>query len=346
MYPKVISNSDCLVLRKKIEDAQAIAITCHVSPDGDAIGSSLALYHILIALGKRATIITPDQLPNSLRFLPGTDCIIPYSCNQKLANKALEECDLIFCLDYNSLYRIDTLGEDVKKSPAYKILIDHHLEPEKFTNIEISRPEISSTCLLLLYVINQLGYFDKINAIVAECIYVGMMTDTGNFSYNSSDPYIYIAISDLLKKGINKDDIYNHIYNSNSESRLRICGYALERKMKLYREHHAALITLDKNELIKYNYCKGDTEGLVNVPLSIPGIQYSAFLREDSEYIKISMRSVGNFPVNELCEKYFNGGGHKNAAGGEFYDSLSNAINLFESLLNENKKYFEEYANE
>ena len=188
----------------------------------------------------------------------------------------------------------------------------------------------------------QLGYDSCIDQQAAECIYAGMMTDTGNFTYNSTDPSLYLVISELIKKGIRKDEIYRQIFNLNSESRLRICGYALSDKMYLYPNHHAALIVLDKEDLKRWDYNKGDTEGLVNKPLSIPGIYYSVYLREDDEYIKVSTRSIGDFPVNKMCEDHFNGGGHKNAAGGEYKGSLAQAIELFESLLNDNDKYFKE----
>lgn len=341
---KCLSNiiEDCNIdaVRRLIDDAKNIVITCHVSPDGDAIGSSLALMHVLTQINKNVAVVTPDQCPKSLLFLPGTENIIPYSVNKITVEHKIQSADLIFCLDFNSLYRVDKMEQVLNTAIATKVLIDHHLEPEEFATIKISRPELSSTCLLLYYVLFQLGYSNFISKDVATCIYAGMMTDTGNFSYNSSDEKIYLVIADLVSRGIEKDDIYNRIYNTNNESRLRICGYALSEKLQLFKIHKAALITLTKEELAKFQYEKGDTEGLVNIPLSIPEIEYSAFFREDDEYVKISMRSIGDFPVNKLCEQYFNGGGHKNAAGGEFYGSIVDAENLFKSTLFENDKYF------
>lgn len=312
-------------------------IVCHVSPDGDAIGSSLGLWHLLLSINKKATIITPDQPPKSLSFLPGISEIISYSSSPEIAKKILFEAEAIICLDFNSLSRIDRLELEFKNITAPKVIIDHHLYPEDFAELKISYPQVSSTCALLYYVIYQMGLSDKLSSNAAECIYTGMMTDTGNFSYNSSDSDLYLIISELIKKGINKDQIYTQIYNTNTESSLRVNGYAISNKMRLFYEQNAALITLNKEELEKHNYQKGDTEGLVNVPLSIPGISFSAFFREDKEFVKISMRSKGDFPVNTICEKYFNGGGHKNAAGGEFYGSLNEAIALFESVLINNK---------
>ncbi len=340
MRSNIVEETDIIALRELINNANNIVITCHVSPDGDAIGSSLALKHVLIQLNKNVEVITPDQCPKSLQFLPGVNSILPYSIKESSANSKFHEADVIFCLDYNSLYRVDKMADVLRGTNATKVLIDHHLDPETFANIIISKPHLSSTCLLLYHVINQLCLSNYITKDVATCIYTGMLTDTGNFSYNSNDPEIYLAISNLLKRGVDKDYIYNRVYNTNNESRIRLCGYALGKKMQIFPQHHAALIILNKEELDKFHYEKGDTEGLVNIPLSIPGIYYSAFFREDDEYIKISMRSIGDFPVNTLCENYYNGGGHKNAAGGEYYGSIFEAEILFKSILIVNDKYF------
>lgn len=340
MFPQVIEEHNIDTINLAIQNAEQIVITCHVSPDGDAIGSSLALWGVLKSLGKKVVIITPDQVPISLQFLPNISEIKSYSCDKHLCDSIFAISDLIFCLDFNALSRVDKMSKVLQESSAMKVLIDHHLDPENFASIIISQPQISSTCLLLLFVLYQLNLVEHINQEAAEGIYAGMMTDTGNFTYNSEDPYIYIAIAELIKKGIRKEFIYKKLYNTNTEERLRLCGYALGNKMTIYPEHHAALIYLSKQELEQYNYQKGDTEGLVNIPLSIPGIVYSAFLREDEEYVKVSMRSTGDFPVNLICENYFNGGGHKNAAGGEYMDSITEAVHLFVSLLKENDKYF------
>ncbi len=336
----IVEDGTIVAINNLITNATNIVITCHVSPDGDAVGASLALKHVLVQLNKNVEVVTPDQCPKSLQFLPGIKTIIPYSINKAVADKKIHEADLIFCLDFNSLYRVDKMAEILSSASAYKVLIDHHLEPEDFASITISKPNLSSTCLLLYYVINQLKLSDYITNDVATCIYTGMLTDTGNFSYNSNDADLYLVISDLLKCGIDKDSIYNQVYNTNNESRIRLCGYALDQKMQLFPDNHASLICINKEELEKFNYEKGDTEGLVNIPLSIPGICYSAFFREDDDYVKISMRSIGDFPVNKICEKYFNGGGHKNAAGGEFYGTIVEAELLFKSILFENNIYF------
>lgn len=340
MTARVIKDSKIKELKQLIIDSENIVITCHVSPDGDAIGSTLAMCHILRAMGKDARIVTPDLPPKTLMFLPGTRDIVVFTRNADLGRQLFSDADLVLCLDFNSPYRVDKMADTMLQSQGKKVLIDHHLDPDKFADLVISHPEMSSTCLLVYKIICQLGLSEKIDRNVADCIYTGMMTDTGNFTYNSEDPEIYLTISELLKKGINKDRLYSRVCNTNSESRIRLIGYALSQKMQLFPEHHAALIALTQDELKQFKYEKGDTESLVNIPLSIPDISYSIFLRDDVDYIKVSARSVGNFPVNRICEKHFGGGGHKNAAGGEFRGSMQEAIDKFISILDENDIYF------
>lgn len=339
MISRVIKEEKIKELRRLLEQSKNIVITCHVSPDGDAIGASLAMYHVLGAIGKNVKVVTPDMLPKNLMFLPGAKEIVPFSKYGDFGQQLFTKADLVFCLDFNAPYRVDRMAEALINSSAPKILIDHHLEPDNFADVIISHPEMSSTCLLVFRVLCRLELFNLIDKKAAECIYTGMMTDTGNFTYNSEDPDIYIIIAELIKKGINKDQLYSKVCNTHSESRLRLNGYAVSQKMQLFPEHQAALITLTQEELKQYGYEKGDTESLVNIPLSIPNITYSVFMRDDIDYIKISTRSKGNFAVNRICETYFNGGGHKNAAGGEFRGSLDEAINVFMSILNENDKY-------
>lgn len=340
MTARVIKDSKIKELKQLIIDSENIVITCHVSPDGDAIGSTLAMCHILRAMGKDARIVTPDLPPKILMFLPGARDIVVFTRNADLGRQLFSDADLVLCLDFNSPYRVDKMADTMLQSQGKKVLIDHHLDPDKFADLVISHPEISSTCLLVYKIICQLGLSEKIDRNVADCIYTGMMTDTGNFTYNSEDPDIYLTISELLNKGINKDRLYSRVCNTNSESRIRLIGYAISQKMQLFPEHHAALIALTQDELKQFKYEKGDTESLVNIPLSIPDISYSIFLRDDVDYIKVSARSVGNFPVNRICEKHFGGGGHKNAAGGEFRGSVQEAIDKFISILDENDIYF------
>lgn len=325
MIPKILSKSEADALSRSIDDARRIVVVCHVAPDGDAIGSSLALWHTLRGLGKDVFVVVPDACPASLRFLNGYKDILVYTRYTEFAQQLLENADLIFCLDFNEPKRVDKMEAALTASKARKILIDHHLHPAPFCNMTISHPEISSTCEVLFRVICSLGLFEQMGVDAASAIYTGMMTDTGNFTYNSNYLEIYITIAELIKKGIDKDWIYARIHNTNSENKLRLNGYAIAQKMEVFPEQCAALITLSQNELNQYDYQKGDTEGLVNVPLSMEHILFSAFLREESNLIKISLRSKGSFPANKIASDYFNGGGHLNAAGGEFYGTLQEA---------------------
>lgn len=326
-------------LNRLVDAAQRIVITCHVAPDGDAMGSSLALCHMLNSMHKRAAVVTPDMPPRTLCFLPGAQDVIVLSRNTEKAKVHVAAADLIFCLDFNTIDRIDLLAPAVESAKAPKVLIDHHLHPDIDAEVVISRPVASSTCYLLYEVMKAAGWADRMNATIAECIYTGMMTDTGNFSFNSCDPQLYTDIAELLRLGIDKDRIYREACNTHSCSELRLNGYAISRKMQILEAHRAALIVLTAEELQEYDYHRGDTEGLVNVPLSIPDVQYSIFLREDEERVKVSMRSKGTFPVNRMCSDHFGGGGHLNAAGGEISLPIGEAVELVLSVLPEYDSY-------
>lgn len=321
-------------LRQLIDNSQRIVITCHVSPDGDALGSSLGLQQVLQVIGKTVTVITPDMPPRQLGDIPGVKSIVAASCHPQSAAYKLQNADLVFCLDFNDLKRLDKLAEAVESSRAERVLIDHHLDPAPIASIIISRPEVSSTSALVYRVLHDIGYLDKLDVFGATCLYTGMMTDTGNFSYNSLDSQLYLIIADLVERGVDKDAVYRSVLNTSSVSKLRIQGYALSRKMELFPEQGTALITLSSEELAEYGYERGDTEGLVNVPLSVPGIVCSIFMRQDEpNYVKVSIRSAGDFPANAICERYFSGGGHMNAAGGEWNGPIDEAVGRFKELL-------------
>lgn len=332
MLEQVLDSNKLKELKSILEESKSVVLTCHMSPDGDAVGSTNAFGLLLRSMGKQTAVITPDQAPYDLAFVPGFNEMTAYTRNPIKAERLISSADLILCLDYNGLKRVAQMAPFIRQSNARKVLIDHHLHPEDFADLVISQPEQTSTCELVYRVFDQLGYMDLVDTPIAECLYTGMMTDTGNFSYNSNHADIYIIISELLKKGIDKDRIYTLAMNTSSEDRLRLLGYAMDQKMKVYPEAEGALITLSLEELKRYNYKKGDTESLVNMPLGIPTVRWSIFMREEEGYIKISARSKGDFAVNTICEQYFGGGGHKNASGGEFYGTLDEAVATFEKI--------------
>lgn len=335
MLSKVISQANIDHVEKWFERADKIVIVSHVSPDGDAIGSSLGLWHFLNSQDKNVHVIVPNAFPDFLKWMPGAKEVIQYNRYKEFADKLIMEADVICCLDFNVLSRIDEMEEIVRVSPGRKMIVDHHLYPGDFARIVISHPQISSTSELVFRLICQLGNFSDITKEAAECIYTGMMTDTGGFTYNSNDREIYLIIGELLSKGIDKDEIYRNVFNTHSEGRLRLMGYVLYEKMQVFPQFNAALITLTREEQKKFQYKKGDTEGFVNMPLSMKGICFSVFLREDTEkdMIKVSLRSVGTFPCNEVAAEFFNGGGHLNASGGEFYGPMEDAVALFKQAL-------------
>ncbi len=328
--------------KRQIERAQKIVITTHLSPDGDALGSSLALYHYLRNRGKDVRVIVPNAFPYFLKWMNGTDNIIVNTYIPDVAERLIKNADLIFCLDFNILKRIGDLREHVEHSSAKKILIDHHLSPGAIFDVIISYSHISSTSEIIFRLLLQLGDFDKMDTVIAECIYTGMMTDTGVFTYNSNNPEIFEIISLLIKKGIDRDLIYKNVFNNYSEDRFRLLGFALSQRMRVYPEFRAALIYLSKEDQKDFILSKGDTEGFVNIPLSIKNIIFTVFIREDDQLVKISLRSQGSFPCNEFAADFFNGGGHLNASGGEFHGKIEDSITLFEKGL---EKYNEQLIN-
>lgn len=338
MLESILTSAEAKALSQLVAEAENIVITTHMSPDGDAMGSALGLAHVLTYMGKTARVVVPDDPSRQLMFLPGAKEVVVFCKYQAFALQLISEADLIFCLDYNALYRIDRVAKSVGEAKAKKVLIDHHIDPENFCDITISHPEMSSTCMLLFMVLCALELYPAIDHDAATCMLAGMMTDTGNFSYNSNDPRIYFIISRLIEKGADKNDLSHRLFDTFSEWCLRLNGYALSKKMEVWKDYHAALITLTRDELNRFHYTRGDTEGLVNRPLAIPGIAYCAFLREEERYIKVSMRSVGDFPCDEVCARYFSGGGHKNAAGGEFRGTMQQCVDVFKSLLQDNLK--------
>ncbi len=333
MLSKIIQEENVYQAKKLINKYENFVITAHIAPDGDALGSSLGLYHYLKELDKNVTIVLNDKAPEFLQWLEGVDMIVDYETQCERAELMVSEAEVIFCVDFNEPKRMGDMQSIVLNSNAKKIMVDHHLDPDMFCDVTISHPGISSTCELVFRLICRMEDSLLINKACATALYTGMMTDTGAFTYNSNSPELFMIIAELLRKGVNKDEVYNRVFNSNSENRERLIGYAIYKKMTLIKEYGASLISLTKAEQLEFNYQKGDSEGLVNKPLSIKGIKCSVYFREEPNYVKVSLRSKGDIAVNVMAEKYFNGGGHKNAAGGEFEGTLEQAEQIFRDVL-------------
>ncbi len=313
-----------------IRRAEKVVILTHMSPDGDAMGSSLAMKHYLQLLEKEAHVVVPNRFPDFLRWLPGAEEVVIFDENKATGLALIQEADLLICLDFNEFKRIGVMGEIAELSPAEKLLIDHHLHPNIDASCIISYPQCVATAELVFRLICRCGDFKKMTLEIAQCIYTGLMTDTGNFSFNSNNVDLYAIVSELVYIGVDKDAIYNLVFNTYSIDRMRLMGFCLYHKMKIYPQYHTALIALSRQELYRFNFQSGDAEGLVNLPLQIKDVHYSVFMREDKDKIKISFRSQGDRPVNEYAAQFFNGGGHKNASGGDSHDSLEDTIKRFE----------------
>jgi bifunctional oligoribonuclease and PAP phosphatase NrnA len=342
MISKIILEDLISQTKKAIDKAESIVIISHINPDGDAIGSSLGLYHFLFSQGKETRVIMPNSFPNFLNFLPDCSDILIFEDYQDEAIDIIESADLVFCLDFNQLKRIGNMEEVVRNCSAVKILIDHHPFPDNFANITISYPEIASTSELIFRLICRMGYFTEMNVQSAESICTGIMTDTGAFSYNSNSPEIYTIVAELIKKGVDKDGLHRKLYNNYTAQRIQLMGHLLSQKMKIFPEYQTAIIALSKKEQETYQHKKGDSEGFVNLPLSIQGITFSIFLKEEIDNIKMSFRSQGDFPTNTFASTYFNGGGHLNASGGESQQSMDDTLAYIEHIL---PSFYKEWIN-
>ena len=324
-----------------IAQARHIVIITHMAPDGDAMGSALGVWNWLKGLPvtgdglRNVNVLVPNAFPKFYQWMPGAEEIKIYETDANRCNELITNADLFICTDFNDPKRIGPIGEKLVAATAPKILIDHHLNPTDFADIVFSFPEACSASEIVYRFISHQP--SAISLQTATCIYTGLMTDTGNFSFNSTSCDLYEIIAELIRAGIKKDEIYNAVYNQYSTDRVRLTGYALYRKMRIYPEYHLSLITLSADELDQYHYQPGDTEGLVNMPLQISDVYYSVYMREErpkpgtpKPRIRISFRSQGDRPVNIWASEVFNGGGHMNASGGELFGSLNQAVQLFE----------------
>lgn len=316
-----------------IREKSEILITTHYNPDGDAIGSSMALFHFLKSQGIKVNVLIPNELPSFLEWLPGCDQVVNYSENQELGNDMISRADLIFCLDYNGLGRVKLFTDELRAASATRVLIDHHLKPENEFDLSFSITSVSSTSELVYRIIKEAGMQDSVSREMAECIYVGIMTDTGSFSYSCNTSDTFNIVAKLIDCGIDVEKIHRMVYDTYSESRMRLLGHCLGSNMKVLPEHATAYIWLSKEELNHFSYQQGDTEGVVNYALSIKNVAVAALFTERDDRIRVSLRSKGEFSVNDFARIHCNGGGHRNAAGGDVFKTLTEALVWFESLL-------------
>ena len=338
----MLDQRDVSRFRSLLEASHHIVVTCHVRPDGDAMGSSIGLASLLNTLGKEAKVITPDTPPRQLSFLPGIKEVLPFTRYPDYVRVLLKEADLIVCCDFNNFDRQEELGKIVRETQAKKVMVDHHLYPEDFAEITFSYPQMSSASELMFRIIADMGFYSEMNLDSATCLCTGIITDTKNLTVNIQDEEIYLIMLELVKKGVDVPSIVKQVLHTKRYESIRLQAYALSNNYRIYPKHKAALVWLTLEELSKFNYEKGDTEGLVDQAGEAAGVVYTIFLREDSDCIKISTRSIDNFPVNILCEKYFQGGGHQQAAGGKFFGKMDECISLCERVMDEFDKYLPE----
>ena len=334
-----ISKENIEALRGLIEcEPRNVVVLSHTNPDGDALGSSLAWAEALRQRGHKVTCIVPNRFPYYLEWMSGLEDMVIFKCDQEQrAAAAVAEAELIFCLDFHSLHRLDApLSELIaSNTTARRILIDHHLDPPQEFDIMFSYPDASSTSYLVYKVIEALWGAQSVTAKQAEVLYVGMMTDTGNFSLSHLTPDLYMSLAVLCATGINIPQIYNNVYNSFTEGRARLFGYTINRKMKTLRKGTVAYMSLTEAEMRRFWFQQGDNEGFVNYPLTIKKMRMSAIFTEHTDFIRVSLRSRGNVDVNLFANRYFNGGGHKNAAGGKSFVTMEETIAHFERSVEE-----------
>lgn len=327
-----------------LNEPRKVVITTHQKPDADAMGSSLALYHFLKQFGHTVTVISPTNWAGFLNWMPGCKQVLDFESPNENAKNAIDNADWIFCLDFNTLSRTKNMADRLLQAKADRILVDHHREPqtEVFT-YGISDTNKSSTAEMIYDIIINSGHADKINLDIADCIYAGVMTDTGSFRFPSTTASVHRMVADLKDKGMMQSLVHENLFDNHSEDRFRFFGNVLLNRMEIFYEYNTALIAIPQMDLIKFNIRTGDTEGLVNFPLSIQGIKLAAIIIDRGEERKCSFRSKGDFDVNSFARKYFNGGGHFNAAGGQTKESLAESVELFKKAMKENKEQLSSY---
>ncbi|WOD42706.1 DHH family phosphoesterase [Hwangdonia lutea] len=329
-----MTKADIKSIKQLLATPKNIVIVPHKNPDGDAIGSTLALYHYLKKYNHNATVMVPNDYPDFLKWIPGSEHILKHDTETEACEMLINAADIIFTLDFNAFHRTGNMETVLTESKAMKIMIDHHQSPDDYAAFVFSDVNMSSTCEMIYHFIDMLGDTNAIDANIATCIYVGIMTDTGSFRFPSTTSKTHQIIANLIEKGANNAEIHNNVYDTNSYERLQLLGCALS-NLKVIPEARTAYITLSQDELNQFNYKKGDTEGVVNYGLSLKNIVLAAIFIEDKKegIIKISLRSKGSFSVNEFSRAHFNGGGHTNAAGGRSELCLKETVEKFISIL-------------
>ena len=325
----MIENVDSF--KKIITDNDSFIITTHRGPDGDAMGSSMAMYNLLLNLKKDVNVIVPNSFPNFLNWLPNIENVINHELNNSDISRIFSKVDVIIMLDFNDLSRIENLESYVSNSKAKKILIDHHQDPDlSICDLSFCDTTYSSTCELLYMILNQAKF--NLTKNIADCLYTGILTDTGSFKFSCTTENTHISVGDLISKGVNATEINNLIYNNYSHDRIKLLGHCLINKLKIYNKS-SAIISLSDNELKKFNFKKGDTEGIINYALSIKEVIFAVFIVEKDNVVKLSFRSLGNINVQEISKRYFGGGGHFNAAGAKSDLSLDKTIKKVENII-------------
>lgn len=323
------------VLRNKIKEAKNIVISTHVNPDGDAIGSSLALWHYLKKIGKDVTVVVPTDFPHFLKWMPNVSEIVIYEKDKENATKISERADLFFCLDYNEPHRTAKYKDVLNNSTAYKVLIDHHIGEPTWQDLSFCVVGASSTCELIFDTIVSLENEDAIDENIAKCIYSGILTDTGSFQYSATTAKVHRIAAVLLERNVQPDIIHNNIINSYNEDRLKFFGFCISKRLKIVKEKNLAYMFISKKDINNYNIGIGGTEGLVNEPMKIDGIDISILFKQDRDKIKISFRSKKDIDISKFAKTHFDGGGHKNAAGGMTKLSIEQAEAKLLLLINQ-----------
>lgn len=318
-----------------LDSPKRVFITTHHKPDGDAMGSMLGLYHYLTKRGHYCTPVSPSEVPDFLHWMPGMDAVINFEDAPEAAITALNESDFIFCLDFNALGRIKAMEPHLQAAPQPRVLIDHHMFPQPVFQYGVSEPDKSSTCEMVYDFIQLSGGDALLDSSIASCLYTGAMTDTGSFRYSATTPSVHRMVARLMETGLHHTRIHDEVYDAWSESRMRFVGYMLIEKMQIFPQYRTGLITLSQKDMRLFNITSGDTEGIVNYPLSVRGIRFATLITERADEVRLSFRSKGDFDVNAFARQHFEGGGHFNASGGRSSLPFSETVARFTALLPE-----------